>query len=201
MNRRGMECVAVGVVTLIVGLLWFQDLSYGSNHSRAKALLQQTCVPCHRLEGTADSRFNLRAPDLMWAGSKYQRSWLIRWLTGKEAPLYTKGYRWDLTEVAARHPMVTESEANDIAEYFAEHNKDPRVRVGAFDLSKVTKFDVAFGGAAIALSGEAMTLSAVFFVEHLASLNARVGEVRTQPRLVVLEVLDTLRGEIPDHRT
>ena len=148
MNRRGMECVAVGVVTLIVDLLWFQDLSYGSNHSRAKALLQQTCVPCHRLEGTADSRFNLRAPDLMWAGSKYQRSWLIRWLTGKEAPLYTKGYRWDLTEVAARHPMVTESEANDIAEYFAEHNKDPRVRVGAFDLSKVTKFDVAFGGAA-----------------------------------------------------
>jgi hypothetical protein len=67
---------------------------------------------------------------------------------GKEAPLYAKGYRWDLTEVPSKHPMVTESEANDIADYFAEHNKDPRVKVGAFDLSKVTKFDATFGGMA-----------------------------------------------------
>jgi hypothetical protein len=44
--------------------------------------------------------------------------------------------------------MVTESEANAIADYFTEHNKDPRVKVGAFDLSKVTKFEAAFGGMA-----------------------------------------------------
>jgi mono/diheme cytochrome c family protein len=44
--------------------------------------------------------------------------------------------------------MVTEPEAGAIADYFAEHNKDPRVTVGAFDLSKVTKFEVAFGRAA-----------------------------------------------------
>lgn len=135
-------------VTLIVGLVSFQDPSFAGDPSRAKNLIQQTCVQCHRLEGTADSRFNLRAPDLMWAGSKYQRSWLIRWLTGKEAPIYAKGYRWDLTDVPSKHPMVTESEADAIADYFAEHNKDPRVTIGAFDLSKVTKFDVAFGGVA-----------------------------------------------------
>lgn len=123
-------------------------LSYASDQARAKDIIQQTCVQCHRLEGTADSRFNLRAPDLIWAGSKYQRPWLIRWLTGKEAPLYAKGYRWDMTEVPSKHPMVTESEANAIADYFAEHNKDPRVIIGAFNLSKVTKFDVAFGGVA-----------------------------------------------------
>jgi len=85
---------------------------------------------------------------LIWAGSKYQRSWLIRWLTGKEAPIYVKGYRWDVTEVQSKHLMVTESEANEIADYFAQHNIDPRVTVGAFDLSKVTKFDVTFGGMA-----------------------------------------------------
>lgn len=149
MGLQGMRRRMATAVTLAAGLLvLFQDPSLANDQSRTKDLLQQTCVQCHRLEGTADSRFNLRAPDLIWAGSKYQRSWLIRWLTGKEAPLYVKGYRWDLTDVSAKHPVVTEGEAGAIADYFAEHNKDPRVTVGAFDLSKVTKFDVAFGGAA-----------------------------------------------------
>ncbi len=133
---------------MLVGLMSSPQLSFGSDHTRAKELIQQTCVQCHRLEGQPDSRFKLHAPDLMWAGSKYQRSWLIRWLTGKEAPLYAKGYMWDLTTVPSKHPMVTESEAHALADYFAEHNKDPRVTIGAFDLSKVTKFDVKFGAAA-----------------------------------------------------
>ncbi|MBX3332005.1 MAG: c-type cytochrome [Nitrospira sp.] len=148
MGLKGIRRVIAATVALTAGLVLFQDPSFGRDQSRAKDLLQQTCVQCHRLEGTADSRFNLRAPDLIWAGSKYQRSWLIRWLTGKEAPLYTKGYRWDLTDVSSKHPMVTESEANEIVDYFAEHNTDPRVTSGAFDLSKVTKFDVTFGGMA-----------------------------------------------------
>ena len=131
-----------------LGLMSSPQLSFGSDHTRAKELIQQTCVQCHRLEGQPDSRFKLHAPDLMWAGSKYQRSWLIRWLTGQEASLYAKGYMWDLTTVPSKHPMVTESEANALADYFAEHNKDPRVTIGAFDLSKVTKFDVKFGAAA-----------------------------------------------------
>ena len=144
--RRGV--VIGGVVLTLMGLVSFPRLSFASDQSRAKEMIQQTCAQCHRLEGQPDSRFNLKAPDLIWAGSKYQRSWLIRWLTGKEAPLYAKGYRWDLTEVPSRHPMVTESEANAIVDYFADHNKDPRVKVGAFDLSKVTKFETTFGGLA-----------------------------------------------------
>ena len=121
---------------------------FGSDQNRTKELIQNTCVQCHRLEGKADSRFNLMAPDLIWAGSKYQRPWLIRWLTGKEAPLYAKGYRWDLTQVPSKHPMVTQAEAEAIADYFEQHNKDPRITVGAFEISKVTKFEVAFGGMA-----------------------------------------------------
>ena len=143
----GRKMAATGI--LAAGLLvLLQDPSLASDQSRAKELIQQTCVQCHRLEGKAESRFKLHAPDLIWAGSKYQRAWLIRWLTGKEAPLYAKGYLWDLTNVPSKHPAVSESDANALADYFAEHNKDPRVRVGAFDVSKVTKFDVAFGAAA-----------------------------------------------------
>src|SRR5574341_1314224 len=140
--------VVGGALLALVGLMSFPRLLFGSDQPRAKEILQQTCVQCHRLEGKPDSRFNLKAPDLMWAGSKYQRPWLIRWLTGKEAPLYAKGYRWDVTDVPSRHPMVTQTEAEAIADYFDQHNKDPRVKVGAFDLSKVTKFEAAFGGMA-----------------------------------------------------
>jgi hypothetical protein len=106
MNVRSRVVIGSAVLVL-VGLISSPRLSFGSDQSRAKDIIQQTCVQCHRLEGKPDSRFNLKAPDLIWAGSKYQRSWLIRWLTGKEAPLYAKGYRWDLTEVSSKHPMVT----------------------------------------------------------------------------------------------
>ncbi len=137
-----------GAVVLLVGLMSSPRLLFGSDQSRAKELIQQACVQCHRLEGQAGSRFNLRAPDLMWAGSKYQRSWLIRWLTGKEAPLYAKGYRWDLSEGPAKHPSLSEADANAVADYFEQHHKDPRVKVGAFDVTKVSKFEVTFGGMA-----------------------------------------------------
>ena len=86
MNVRSGLVIGSSVLAL-VGLMLFPLLSFGSDQSRAKEVIQQTCVQCHRLEGQPDSRFNLKAPDLIWAGSKYQRSWLIRWLTGKEASL------------------------------------------------------------------------------------------------------------------
>jgi mono/diheme cytochrome c family protein len=133
---------------VLVALMSFPKLLLGSDENRAKELIQQACVQCHRLEGQADSRFNLRAPDLIWAGSKYQRPWLIRWLTGQDAPLYAKGYRWDLSEGPVKHPVVSEGDASAIADYFERHNKDSRVKVGAFDVSKVSKFEVTFGGMA-----------------------------------------------------
>ena len=141
--------VVVGTIVLaLIGVLSEPPQLFASEHARAQELIQQTCVHCHRFEGTAESRFTLHAPDLIWAGSKYQRPWLIRWLTGKEAPLYAKGYLWDLTSIPTKHPIVTEAEANTIADYFAEHHTDPRVTIGAFDPAKVTKFDVKFGAAA-----------------------------------------------------
>jgi len=78
-------------LVVMVGLMSFPRLLLGSDQSHVKELIQNNCAGCHRLEGKADSRFNLKAPDLIWAGSKYQRAWLLRYLTGKEAPLYPKG--------------------------------------------------------------------------------------------------------------
>lgn len=134
-------CAVLGLL-LSVGA---PQMLFGSNEPRARELIQQACASCHRFEGKADSRFRLRAPDLIWAGSKYQRPWLIRWLTGKEQPLYAKGYRWDLAEGVTKHPVVSETDANELADYFEKHLVDLRVTVGAFDVSKVTAMEVEFG--------------------------------------------------------
>jgi len=142
--RRSM--VVGGALLTLVGLMSTPLVLFGGDQPKAKELIQQNCVQCHRMEGQADSRFNLKAPDLIWAGSKYNRAWLIRWLTGKEAPLYVKGYRWDQSQEAHKHVTVSEAEANGIADYFDEHNTDPRVKVGAFDTAKVSKYEVTFGG-------------------------------------------------------
>jgi len=110
-----------------------------------ETLIKTTCSTCHKFEGKEESRFNLKAPDLMWGGSKYQRDWLIRWLTGKEPMLYAKSYRWDQGQEPDVHMAVTLEQANAIADYFEKNLKDSRVTVGAFDLTKVTKKDVEVG--------------------------------------------------------
>ena len=111
----------------------------------AETMINTVCSTCHKFEGEEESRFNLKGPDLMWGGSKYQRDWLIRWLTGKEPLLYAKSYRWDQGQETVAHMTVTEEQANSIADYFEKNLKDSRVTVGAFDLTKVTKKDVRDG--------------------------------------------------------
>ena len=81
----------------------------------------------------------------MWAGSKYQRAWVIDWLTGKEEPLYPKGYRWDVHQTPGQtHDGVRASMRSD-CRYFERHLVDPRVAVGAFDLSTFSAMEAEFG--------------------------------------------------------
>ena len=117
----------------------------GSDEGRASKLIQNSCAECHRFEGKPESRFNLKAPDLMWAGSKYQRAWVIGWLTGKEEPLYPKGYRWDVMQAPYKHMTVSEVDAKGIVDYFERHLVDPRVAVGAFDLSTLSAMEAEVG--------------------------------------------------------
>lgn len=139
--------VAVVGATLLLAVAMGMSprLLFGSDQQRAKELIQNTCTGCHKFEGNPDSRFNLKAPDLMWGGSKYQRSWLIGYLTGKEEPLYAKGYRWDLSETPVKHMTVSTADADAIVGYFEKNLVDPRVKVGAMDLSTFTAMEAEFG--------------------------------------------------------
>ncbi len=135
--------VSIFLIALIASVLP-TGLS-AQNSDRIAELVNNNCASCHKFKGQPESRFNLKAPDLMWGGSKYKREWLIGWLTGKEKPLYPKGYRWDLSQEPTEHVTVSATEAEGIADYFEQYFKDPRVKPGLMDLSTFTAQEAAFG--------------------------------------------------------
>ncbi len=139
-----MSQLTIGLSFVSLILAW-PFCSWAEDLPQAEAIVKNNCSACHKFEGKEESRFNLKAPDLIWGGSKYQRDWLIRWLTGKEPLLYAKNYRWDQSKEPVAHMTVTEEQANGIADYFEKNLKDSRVTVGAFDVTKVTKKDVGDG--------------------------------------------------------
>lgn len=134
-------------------LLSLAALPVGSVGTRAHAkervekLLQQQCATCHRFEGKPESKFQIRGPDLMWAGQKYQRAWLLGWLEGRERSPYPGRYRWDQAGEPAAHPKLSADDARAVADFFERKLRDPRVREGAFDPSRVSKTEARFGAA------------------------------------------------------
>lgn len=108
-------------------------------------LIQGQCANCHKFKGEPESKFNLKGPDLMWAGNKYQRPWLIGWLTGKEENLYPNGYRWDLSSTQSKHPVLSEENANGVADYFEKHFLDSRIKKSFVDLSTFTEMEAQLG--------------------------------------------------------
>ena len=139
--RRGL----MGSVLLMVcsgAPLWAAD------EQQAEMMINNVCSTCHKFQGEGESRFYLKAPDLMWSGSKYQRSWFVGFLTGKEKILYAKSYRWDQGWEPDVHITLPEDQAEAIAAYLEKHYIDPRVKIGAFDVSKVTKKEAEFGAQA-----------------------------------------------------
>ena len=132
---------------LCVSLLASSPL-WAADERQAEEMVKHVCSTCHKFQGKPESRFNLKAPDLMWAGSKYQRSWLLAFLTGKEKRLYAKSYRWDQGWEPEVHVTLTEDQAEAVATYLEKQYVDPRVTVGAFDVSKVTRKEAEFGALA-----------------------------------------------------
>lgn len=142
LNTQGHTLIlTLGILLCVL----FPFSLFAAEGQEPESLISTTCSTCHKFQGKEESRFNLKAPDLMWGGSKYQRDWLIRWLTGEEPLLYAKNYRWDQSQTPAPHMTVTTEQANAMADYFDKNLKDSRVTVGAFDLTKVTKKDVEVG--------------------------------------------------------
>ncbi len=118
---------------------------FAEAYELGERLVQDQCSTCHKFQGTHESKFNLKGPDLMWAGDKYQRDWLLRWLTGKEPNLYPKGYRWDKGTRAQPHVVLSKDGAENVADYFEKNLNDARVKKNAIDLSDFSEMESGFG--------------------------------------------------------
>ncbi len=66
---------------------WVLALAAGPEPAMAldgKAIVAQRCASCHDAAGPAPSTFegvlSRKAPDLFYAGSKFNRPWLVGWL-------------------------------------------------------------------------------------------------------------------------
>lgn len=138
----------VSVVSSVFLLICVRADVWAADQQQAEMMVNHVCSTCHKFQGEPGSRFNLKAPDLMWAGSKYRHRWLVGFLSGKENMLYAKSYRWDQGWEPDVHIALPEDQAEAIARYLEQHYVDPRVKVGAFDVSKVTKKEAEFGGQA-----------------------------------------------------
>jgi mono/diheme cytochrome c family protein len=140
----------MGKLNVVIFLFWIffvvggQPTWADDNHS-TKELIEEQCASCHKFNGKPESKFNLKGPDLMWAGNKYQRKWLVSWLAGKEENLYPNGYRWDLSRTKIKHPVLSETTAEKVASYFEKHFLDSRIKESFVDLSTFTEMEADLG--------------------------------------------------------
>lgn len=121
------------------------NLVSASSEENAEQIIKNQCSICHRTTGEGKSRFELKAPDLMWGGVKFKRPWLVSFLTGNEENVYPKNYRWDESAKAEKHVVLSKDNAELVADYFKKHFMDPRVKKDALDLSHFTEQHAAFG--------------------------------------------------------
>jgi len=128
-----------------LALLFSFNANAWAESQTAKDLVNNTCSTCHKFEGKPESKFNLKAPDLMWGGNKYQRSWLLRYLQGKEENLYPKGYRWDQGSEPFKHIALSEAQANSVADYFEKNFIDKRVEKSFVDMSTFNEMEKNLG--------------------------------------------------------
>ncbi|MGV7222197.1 MAG: cytochrome c [Nitrospinales bacterium] len=142
-DRRHHHSFLISFLFLII-LLTVATAS-SSEDNATKELIENQCSTCHKFAGQGESRFNLKAPDLMWGGSKFKRGWLVAWLQGKEKSMYSKSFRWDLSTTPVKHPSITEEQANRVADYFEKNLKDVTVIPNTIDYSKFSEMEYDFG--------------------------------------------------------
>lgn len=126
---RAKRYAAVCAVTVsLCGVPVFGFSEKATAAVAGEKLVKTTCVQCHRIEGKPAPRKTKQAPDLIWAGNKYQREWLITWLQNPGFKHYPVGYDFR-PDRKKRHLSLDADQAKAAAEFLATR-KDPRIKDG-----------------------------------------------------------------------
>jgi len=126
-----MKPIFLAAVSIIVGCvigLTDGDVFGGSAVSSGDKTVKSLCVQCHRIEGRPAPRRTKQAPDLIWAGNKYQRGWLVAWLQNPEFKHYPVGYDFR-PERKKRHLALPVDQAKAVTDFLATR-KDDRIKEG-----------------------------------------------------------------------
>jgi mono/diheme cytochrome c family protein len=84
--------------------------------NEGEGIVQSTCVGCHRIQGAPMPRSTKEAPDLIWAGNKYQPGWLVAWLENPKEKLYPVGYDFKFKR-KGRQLALSFGEAEQVADF------------------------------------------------------------------------------------
>lgn len=125
----GRFLLGVGLSACWLGIAMTVDHPAAKSEESGEKIVKSTCTSCHRIEGAPAPRRTKKAPDLIWAGSKYQKAWLESWLEKPEFKHYPVGYDFR-PERKQRHLALPADKAKPVAEFLGML-KDPRVKAGA----------------------------------------------------------------------
>ncbi|MBU6482704.1 MAG: c-type cytochrome [Nitrospirae bacterium] len=128
-SHRTRRCAFVpGIAVSMAALLIFASSGIAAPADPGEKIVKSLCVRCHRIEGKPAPRRTKKAPDLIWAGNKYQRDWLVAWLQNPEFKHYPVGYDFR-PERKKRHLSLPVDQAKAVTDFLATH-KDARIKEG-----------------------------------------------------------------------
>lgn len=126
---RGRSPVTAAIfLATITAILVLGGLGRGTAADPGEQLVKTTCMQCHRIEGVPAPRKTKKAPDLIWAGNKYQQDWLTAWLQNPDFKHYPVGYDFR-PDRKKRHLALSLDQAKAAAAFLATR-KDPRIKEG-----------------------------------------------------------------------
>jgi mono/diheme cytochrome c family protein len=128
MSNTDRRKTCIRFILVSVSFLLFGPSVVAGQDVTGQEIVKTKCVSCHRIEGDPMPRRTKKAPDLIWAGSKYQREWLGKWLQNPNEKLYPLGFDFNMRR-KGRHLVLASSQAQAVVD-FLQTLKDPRVKEG-----------------------------------------------------------------------
>lgn len=128
MRLRNVTRFVMYVAVLMVGGVLLCATESATAADAGEKIVKSLCVPCHRIEGKPAPRKTKQAPDLIWAGNKYQQDWLVAWPQKPEFKHYPVGYDF-LPERKKPHLALPVDQAKAVSQFLATR-KDSRIKEG-----------------------------------------------------------------------